>query len=61
MMYKCNWDETKVKWENYWNRKNIGRPLMCVIAGKEHAIDLNKNRHLNPRIWMINTSMLKGL
>ena len=49
MMYKRNWDETKVKWENYWNRKNIGRPLMCVIAGKEHAIDLNKKQALKSK------------
>ncbi len=36
MLYKKNWDETKTKWRNYWQRKNEGRPLMCVIAQKEH-------------------------
>ncbi|MFV0528890.1 MAG: trimethylamine corrinoid protein 2 [Lachnospiraceae bacterium] len=34
MMYKKNWEETKVKWKNYWEHKNEGRPLMCVIARK---------------------------
>ena len=32
MIGKDNWDETRVKWTNYWQRKNEGRPLMCVIA-----------------------------
>ncbi len=30
--YKFNWPETKEKFRNYWQRKNTGRPLMCVIA-----------------------------
>ncbi len=30
--YKFNWEETKEKFRNYWDRKNTGRPLMCVIA-----------------------------
>jgi hypothetical protein len=34
MKYKNNWEETKVKWNNYWKRENTGRPLMCVIARK---------------------------
>ena len=33
-MYKNNWEETKEKWTNYWQQKNTGRPLMCVIARK---------------------------
>ena len=33
MMYKENWEETKVKFKNYWKHQNTGRPLMCVIAG----------------------------
>ena len=32
MIGKDNWDETRIKWTNYWQRKNEGRPLMCVIA-----------------------------
>ncbi len=39
MLYKKNWEETKVKWENYWKRQNTGRPLMCIIANKEEAMD----------------------
>lgn len=42
MKYKQNWDETKTKWKNYWQHKNTGRPLMCVIARKpeiEHLAD----------------------
>lgn len=30
--YKLNWKETKEKFTNYWQHKNTGRPLMCVIA-----------------------------
>lgn len=30
--YKLDWDKTKEKFKNYWNHKNTGRPLMCVIA-----------------------------
>ncbi len=32
--YKLNWEATKEKFRNYWNHKNTGRPLMCVIARK---------------------------
>jgi len=32
MMYKDNWEDTKLKWTNYWRQKNSGRPLMCVVA-----------------------------
>lgn len=30
--YKLDWDKTKEKFRNYWDHKNTGRPLMCVIA-----------------------------
>ena len=30
--YKLNWEATKEKFANYWQHKNTGRPLMCVIA-----------------------------
>lgn len=32
--YKADWEGTKEKFTNYWNHKNTGRPLMCVIARK---------------------------
>lgn len=32
--YKADWEGTKEKFKNYWNHKNTGRPLMCVIARK---------------------------
>lgn len=34
MRFKPNWNESRIKWENYWKRQNTGRPLMCVIARK---------------------------
>lgn len=34
MKYKKNWEETKEKWTNYWQQRNTGRPVMCVIARK---------------------------
>jgi 5-methyltetrahydrofolate--homocysteine methyltransferase len=39
MLYKKNWGEAKIKWENYWKRQNTGRPLMCIIANKEEKMD----------------------
>lgn len=32
--YKENMDAVKEKFTNYWKHRNIGRPLMCVIARK---------------------------
>ena len=32
--YKAGREETKEKFTNFWNHKNTGRPLMCVIARK---------------------------
>lgn len=34
MINKNNWEETKVKWTNYWKHQNTGRPLMAVFARK---------------------------
>lgn len=39
MINKKNWEETKVKWNNYWKRQNTGTPLMCIVAKKEEAVD----------------------
>lgn len=49
MLYKNNWDETKIKWENYWKGKNTGRPLMRVIAKKEDKKDIKREEELKPR------------
>ncbi|MFA9465661.1 MAG: trimethylamine corrinoid protein 2 [Velocimicrobium sp.] len=48
MKYKKNWEETKIKWENYWKRENTGRPLMCVVANNEDKRDLNLEEKLKP-------------
>jgi 5-methyltetrahydrofolate--homocysteine methyltransferase len=42
MRYKKNWEETMVKWDNYWNRRNTGRPLMCLIARKPEMEEVAK-------------------
>lgn len=34
MKYKQDWNRAREKWQNYWNRCNKGRPLMCVVARK---------------------------
>lgn len=39
MKYKNNWEETKVKFTNWWAQKNVGRPLMVVVVNKEGADD----------------------
>ncbi|SCP99312.1 uroporphyrinogen decarboxylase/cobalamine-independent methonine synthase family protein [Anaerobium acetethylicum] len=44
MKYKDNWIETKEKWTNYWQHKNTGRPLMCVIARKPEIEQLSNSR-----------------
>lgn len=43
MKYKQNWNETKVKFDNYWKHKNTGRPLMCVVAKKDDVLPLPEN------------------
>lgn len=42
MKYKENWEETKIKWNNYWHHRNVGRPLMCVIARKKEIEHIAK-------------------
>lgn len=44
MKYKKNWEETKAKWINYWQHKNTGRPLMCVVARKPEIEHLSDNK-----------------
>lgn len=44
MRYKKNWQEAKQKWINYWQQKNTGRPLMCVIARKLEVENLTDGR-----------------
>lgn len=39
MRYKGNWEETKVKFTNWWAQKNLGRPLMVVVAKKEGIVE----------------------
>ena len=34
MKYKKNWEETKKKFEDYWNHCNTGTPLMRIVAEK---------------------------
>ncbi len=34
MLYKDNWEETKQKFDGWWNNRNTGRPLMRIIARK---------------------------
>jgi isopentenyldiphosphate isomerase len=48
MKYKANWEETKIKWENYWQRKNTGRPLMHVVAQHEDRRDIEREQKLKP-------------
>ncbi len=42
--YKKDWEAAKIKWTNYWNHKNTGRPLMCVIARKPEIEHLSDGR-----------------
>ena len=49
MINKKNWQETQNKWNNYWNRKNTGRPLMRVIAELEDKRDIEKEKELKPK------------
>ncbi len=44
MKYKQNWEETKTKWTNYWQHKNTGRPLMCVVARNPEIDHLSDNK-----------------
>lgn len=42
--YKKDWEAAKIKWTNYWEHKNTGRPLMCVIARKPEVEHLSDGR-----------------
>ena len=42
MKYKKNWEETREKWINYWQRKNEGRPLMFIVARKPEYDEIAK-------------------
>ncbi len=46
MKYKKNWEATQDKWKKYWKQENTGRPLMCVVAEKEGAVDEEKRAAL---------------
>lgn len=37
MLYKEDWDKTKKKYEEYWNRENHDRPLICIHAPKKNS------------------------
>lgn len=39
--YKTDWEGTKEKFRNYWDHKNTGRPLMCVIARRPEVEKLS--------------------
>ncbi|MGN8630453.1 cobalamin-dependent protein [Blautia sp. HCP3S3_G3] len=39
--YKTDWEGTKEKFRNYWDHKNTGRPLMCVIARRPEVESLS--------------------
>lgn len=39
--YKADWEGTKEKFRNYWDHKNTGRPLMCVIARRPEVEKLS--------------------
>ena len=49
MLHKKNWDETKSKWINYWKQQNSGPPLMCIVANKEEARDLELEAELKSK------------
>lgn len=34
MKYKDNWAETQLKFSQWWQHKNVGRPLMIVVSPK---------------------------
>ena len=44
MRYKENWEETKRKFEGFWQQKNTGRPLMRIIARKPEIENLSDGR-----------------
>ena len=39
MLNKANWDETKRRWSQYWDRNVSGIPLMCLVAEIPGAVD----------------------
>ena len=50
--YKLNWEETKEKFTNYWQHKNTGRPLMCVIARRPEVEQFSDGTPVEAAIWI---------
>lgn len=48
MNHKANWEETKIKWDNYWKHQNIGRPVMHLVAELDDKRDLALEETLKP-------------
>lgn len=49
MLYKNNWEETKQRFEDYWNRNNSGRPIMRVVGIKPECEPYKLPEELEPK------------
>lgn len=49
MLNKLNWEQTKQRWNAYWNRSLTGLPLMCIVAEKPNAVDPERSAFLKAR------------
>lgn len=49
MLNKTNWEQTKQRWNAYWNRSLTGLPLMCIVAEKPNAVDPERSAFLKAR------------
>ncbi|MGI6672563.1 MAG: trimethylamine corrinoid protein 2 [Christensenellales bacterium] len=61
MIAKNNWEDTKIKWRNYWKRQNSGSPLMHIIASKDGTGDPERAaalRSVNPEDKYLNAKRM---
>lgn len=57
MKYKSNWDETKERFQHWWNGTNTGRPLMKVV-GKDPIEIPEEIKALTPEELYTNTDKI---
>jgi len=60
MLYKEDWDKTKKKYEEYWNRENHDRPLISILSPKQNIkkADFKMPENLKDR-WMDTEYVIK--
>jgi len=58
MLYKEDWDKTKIKYDEYWNRENHDRPLISITSPKNNIKEIDLKVHGNIKDRWLNTEYI---